>query len=200
MTDNNPVRLSSEAREEWLNVPLPQRLPAPSLLADEELQSFLSSQSDATSEGFWADNDGEAATIHSVPTSLETERRVDQTLATCDDNRRSCSTRSSREEERPAVTPRPLTHVWKAWLFEILSLVAGVSSLIAIATVLGMYNDQRQPQWPYSVNLTTLVALLATILRSMLMQVIESGEHSMNRSAGIVSAYCADTPSEYLGS
>lgn len=195
MTDNNHARLSSE--EEWLNVPLPQTLPGPSLLADEELQNFLSSQPDAIPGSFCADIDGEAATIHSVPTSLETERRVDQTY---DGNHRSCSERISREEERPEVALGPLAHVWKAWLFEILSLVAGVSSLMAIATILGMYNDQRQPQWPYSINLTTLVALLATILRSMLMQVVESGEHSMNLSAGIVSAYCTDTPSEYLGS
>lgn len=195
MTDNNTARLSSE--EEWLNVPLPQTLPGPSLLADEELQTFLSSQSDAIPGSFWPDIDGEPPTIHSVPTSLETERRADQT---CDGNHSSCSEEISREEERPAFASGPLAHVWKAWLFETLSLVAGVSSLIAIATILGMYNDQRQPQWPYSVNLTTLVALLATILRSMLMQVIESGEHSMNRSAGIFSAYCTDPPSEYLGS
>lgn len=64
-----------------------------------------------------------------------------------------------------------------AWGPEILSICVAICCLVAVFTILATYDGQRQPDWPYAsaLNLSTLIALVATILRSMLATVIESG-------------------------
>lgn len=64
-----------------------------------------------------------------------------------------------------------------AWIPEIWSICVAICCLIAIFTLLARFDGQRQPDWPYAsaLNLSTLIALVATILRSMLATVIDSG-------------------------
>jgi lipopolysaccharide export LptBFGC system permease protein LptF len=51
------------------------------------------------------------------------------------------------------------------WWKEIASLLVAVLALIAIALILSMYNRQEQPAWKYSLNLSTLTAILSVLLR-----------------------------------
>ncbi|PSR79089.1 hypothetical protein BD289DRAFT_442963 [Coniella lustricola] len=69
---------------------------------------------------------------------------------------------------------RRRSRVSTGWVLEVLSFLCGICCLTAIIATLAHFNNVQQPQWAYSINLSTLIALLATILRSMLMQVVES--------------------------
>lgn len=80
----------------------------------------------------------------------------------------------------PPVKPPQRIKRWKktlhdGWAFEFLSFLIAVGSLVAIIAILSHFNNIEQPQWKYSINLSTLIAFLATILRSMLAVIIDSG-------------------------
>lgn len=83
------------------------------------------------------------------------------------DIRKQALTGNDKPPARPNVT---------FWLSEILSLLAAVCLLIAIVVILALYNNKEQPQWTDgdTLNLSTLVAVLATIFRSLLAGIIEA--------------------------
>jgi len=56
--------------------------------------------------------------------------------------------------------------VIKAWSWEILSLVLAWGILAAVIAILVHFNKQPIPQWPVSINLNTVVALLSTVFRA----------------------------------
>lgn len=64
------------------------------------------------------------------------------------------------------------------WIWEIVCMFVAVCCLLAIFITLAKFDHQEQPNWPYArtLNLSTLIALLATILRSMLENVLGAGE------------------------
>lgn len=61
----------------------------------------------------------------------------------------------------------------KQWLAEISSFIVGAGALVCIIVLLVRYNHRELPQWPSGINLSAVVAALATLLRSMLMQAVE---------------------------
>lgn len=63
------------------------------------------------------------------------------------------------------------------WAWEITSMLVATCCLVAIFIILTKFNHQEQPQWPLSrtLNLSTLIALIATVLRSMLENVLSAG-------------------------
>lgn len=84
-----------------------------------------------------------------------------------------------------------------SWVPEILCLCAAVLSLIATFLLLGEFNGREQPEWPYAstLNLSALLALLATVTRSMLGQVLELGAYmdspvGMGKRAKISTVHC----------
>jgi hypothetical protein len=64
----------------------------------------------------------------------------------------------------------------KTWWFELASLTVAMAALIAIAITLAEYNNKEQPTWKFSLNLNTLIAILATLLRACMVVVAEEGE------------------------
>jgi Protein of unknown function (DUF3176) len=42
--------------------------------------------------------------------------------------------------------------------------------------MLAMYNGQEQPAWKYSLNLSTLAAILSTLLRVAIVVIAEEGK------------------------
>ncbi|KAH6660957.1 hypothetical protein BKA67DRAFT_510103 [Truncatella angustata] len=69
---------------------------------------------------------------------------------------------------------RPRYHVLRFWTWEILSLIVAIGLMAATVGILAHYQGQQVPDWPLSINLNTLVALLSTILRAaMLVAVAE---------------------------
>lgn len=63
----------------------------------------------------------------------------------------------------------------KSWVLEFIFLVLGILCFTAIVTILLSTRGQKQPHWPYTLNLSTLIAILATMLRSLLIEVVEQG-------------------------
>jgi Protein of unknown function (DUF3176) len=67
-----------------------------------------------------------------------------------------------------------------AWWKEILSLLVAVGALVAIAVILVMYNGQEQPSWRHSINLSTFVAILSTLIRALMVVVVEESKTIIN--------------------
>ncbi|QDS68752.1 hypothetical protein FKW77_004803 [Venturia effusa] len=51
------------------------------------------------------------------------------------------------------------------WWKEIMSLFVAILALVAIALLLSFYDGKEQPAWKFSLNLSTLTAILSTLLR-----------------------------------
>jgi hypothetical protein len=70
------------------------------------------------------------------------------------------------QNDAPAVQSSYLsaTPLDKWWLLEVSALLFSAGLLVAIATILGHYDKQPQPDWP-SISLNTVVSWLGTISR-----------------------------------
>lgn len=81
-------------------------------------------------------------------------------------------------------------------------MVVAVCCLLAIFITLAKFNRQEQPDWLYArtLNLSTLIALLATVLRWMLENVLEAGQfmlifflysyHSITAAQVLMDSWC----------
>lgn len=84
---------------------------------------------------------------------------------------------SSSTEYKPVhhggLPPRPSPSMYhivlRYWQWEIVCFAVSVALIGVIIGVLSHYEGQQMPQWPFSINLNTLIALLATILRTTMM-------------------------------
>lgn len=72
------------------------------------------------------------------------------------------------------VQQRARHHVFRFWTWELLSLFVALGLMAATIAILAHFEGQKVPEWPFSINLNTLIALLSTILRAaMLVAVAE---------------------------
>jgi hypothetical protein len=62
------------------------------------------------------------------------------------------------------------------WWKESALLLAASALLIAIISILAVYSGKPLPKWTFGLNLNTIVALLATSLRSNLVIVVEESQ------------------------
>lgn len=87
----------------------------------------------------------------------------------------------SSSSKTPSSTRKVGHSLLRDWAFEIAALVTAFCCLAAIYIILAKFNDQQQPDWPYArtLNLSILIVLIATILRSMLEAVLSSGEYPL---------------------
>lgn len=85
-------------------------------------------------------------------------------------------------ETREARQPRTKLSSITVWWTETLTLLLAIGAFIAIVTILVVYDNQEQPAWKYSLNLSTLVAILSTSLRASLVVVTEEGNCQNNPS------------------
>lgn len=69
-----------------------------------------------------------------------------------------------------------LLFVLRAWWKEWVLVLVAIGILAAITIILRLFNDQPQPNWNQSLNLNTMIAVLATLLRSSLVTVVEEGK------------------------
>lgn len=63
-------------------------------------------------------------------------------------------------------------NVFKLWKCEIFNCVLAIGMLGLMYGILRRYNGQRIPDWGSAINLSTLIALMATLLRTMLVFVV----------------------------
>jgi hypothetical protein len=62
------------------------------------------------------------------------------------------------------------------WIVEILSLVGALLLFCTIIGLLRGYHDNKQPVWKYSISLNSLVALLSTLLKALMMVAVAEGK------------------------
>ncbi|KAI1484466.1 hypothetical protein F5X96DRAFT_664094 [Biscogniauxia mediterranea] len=94
-------------------------------------------------------------------------------------NTTSLPSRSEHDEsgqeqhaQKPPTSSTQRCHFFGIWSWEFFTLGLSFASMSAIIAVLVHFNGQPFPQWPYEITLNTLVALLATILRASMADVI----------------------------
>lgn len=65
-------------------------------------------------------------------------------------------------------TPRSWASHLRAWAPEVGCILLAIGLFVALTVVLDTCNDNRLPQWPLGLTLNTVVALLATLCRSII--------------------------------
>ncbi|KAK4451188.1 hypothetical protein QBC34DRAFT_348174 [Podospora aff. communis PSN243] len=78
-------------------------------------------------------------------------------------------TQQVQQESKPPASQRKRPF-W-SWTWEMVSVLLCIGLIGAIFAILATYNGQRVPDWGLSINLSTLMALLATILRASLVMI-----------------------------
>ncbi|KAI1740088.1 hypothetical protein F4680DRAFT_419640 [Xylaria scruposa] len=70
---------------------------------------------------------------------------------------------------------RKLAHwkYWGPWRWETIFFLISVSLSAATVAVLAKYDGEIQPKWPYNITLSAFTALLTTIIRSLLLIILE---------------------------
>ncbi|KAG6366528.1 hypothetical protein INS49_000705 [Diaporthe citri] len=63
-------------------------------------------------------------------------------------------------------------NMFKLWTWEIINCVLAIGMLGSMYGILQRYDGQRIPDWGSAINLSTLIALMATLLRTMLVFVV----------------------------
>lgn len=158
----------------------PQSLTAPltlpnsvgqSLLTDDDIVSFLSRQNSQSS----IIEDLEPTEVsQGVSAPVESSSTNESPHTPEDDSVQADAVKRVDNGHAQAGTNRT------AWAMDVAAIFVAAACLISIYTVLGSLDNKEQPQWPLpaTLNLGALIALLATILRSMIMGVLESGKQS----------------------
>lgn len=82
---------------------------------------------------------------------------------------------SLRDEESHGLSQRARGPLISWWL-EGLAIVVSLLLLAAIVGLLYHFDGKEQPEWPYWINLNTVVATLSTILRAQLLLVAAEGQ------------------------
>jgi hypothetical protein len=85
-----------------------------------------------------------------------------------------------------------------AWWPEIVSLAIATAAFIAIIITMVKYNKMEQPTWEHTINLNTLIAILATLFRACMVLVIEEGKMSMYDLAYKLANTCSHQPAQVV--
>lgn len=166
-----------------LSIPL-SITPTPSLMEDNEIQDFL------IATGLEPDSLEEvelSSLIHTDPPgSSNTEEPSKNTTATSADNNGQLATgadEATTPKEMNVPAPSAFRPIFP-WLSEAVCLAVAISALTATVIVLTKFNNQEQPRWPYAdiLNLSALIAILATLLRSMVTLILEACEYELSLS------------------
>lgn len=68
---------------------------------------------------------------------------------------------------------------FSAWLDEAVYLLIAIAALVAVVVTLAKSHDRQQPEWPNVsvLNLSAVIALLATLLRMMIDEILAAGTY-----------------------
>lgn len=62
--------------------------------------------------------------------------------------------------------------VIKFWIFEVISTILSIGLIVATFSILAHFDGQVVPDWPFGISLNTLIALLSTICRALVLVVV----------------------------
>ncbi|KAK8009715.1 complex I intermediate-associated protein 30 [Apiospora arundinis] len=85
---------------------------------------------------------------------------------------------ASRPEDNDEIEsltePRAQYHVFRYWKWELVSMAVAIGLLVAIIVLISQYHNRSINEWTFPINLTTLLALIATIFRTIILIPITS--------------------------
>lgn len=65
--------------------------------------------------------------------------------------------------------------MFRDWKWEILSILTSLGLLAGIFITLGRYNEGKQPEWPYHININSLISVLTAVIIAQLGFVLAEG-------------------------
>lgn len=148
-----------------------------SLLTDEDIMPFIEHSISPQSDYVPIEEDDQPVT-NTPNESCQSRVRATQVS----DDEESLDGRTSQNflsKESESEGSHGCKALIMSWVLELSFLIVGLLCFTAMVSILFSMQGQRRPHWPYKLNLSTIVAILATVLRSMLMQVVEQGMHSL---------------------
>ncbi|KAI8283421.1 hypothetical protein K4K60_002717 [Colletotrichum sp. SAR11_57] len=82
----------------------------------------------------------------------------------------------AREKRREGYANTSRRHgALRSWRWEALALVLAVASVVAMIVIPALYHEPPEAEWPFSININTVIALLTTLMRAtMLVAVAEA--------------------------
>lgn len=83
------------------------------------------------------------------------------------------TTKTARDSGKPLTSlERAFSHVICHWRWEALCLILAILFQVAIVIIIALYNGKELPDWPYGININTIIAILGTFLRASLVVVL----------------------------
>lgn len=91
---------------------------------------------------------------------------------------------ASEETNEATVSYKPLGNLEVLWLwkYELLAIIVSMLAFISMVILLKVSDGNPQPQFAYSINLTTTIAIFTTLLRGAMLYVVAEGENSVTNS------------------
>lgn len=81
------------------------------------------------------------------------------------------------ETEKINLPYQPLDKVatLKQWTWEFVALFSSMAAFVAMVILLVISDGKPQPEWAYDLNINTLIAVLATLLRAAMLFILAEG-------------------------
>jgi hypothetical protein len=123
------------------------------------------------------------STISQIGGEITTNGYVGRSLALPDTSVNSSSTAIVTESTAPSgqLTAQPTKESLievsslRRWLVELLSALVAIIALIAIVVTIGTHDGRPLPDWPYKLNVNSLVSVFAVILKVTLIIPVAEG-------------------------
>lgn len=114
--------------------------------------------SDRIDDGTMASEDPSSpCTPHKLASSLDGSTEPQSDLSSPSPRLRAKREKSSGSSRK---CHAPMLRDWK---WEILSMLTSLGLLAGILATLGRYNDGEQPEWPYNININSLISVLTAV-------------------------------------
>lgn len=115
--------------------------------------------------------------LSSTSTSYDDQERVpDVTSCTSSSDTTSKDDASIQLKSASIVESPPIStvryRVWSCWVWELLAVIAAFALAVGILVLLLTFNNQTLPDWGSSINLSTVAALMSTLMRACVLLVI----------------------------
>lgn len=96
------------------------------------------------------------------------------------DPKSSSSRLTVKQEESNGSSRQRHVPLFRHWKWEILSIVSSLGLLAGILVTLAKYDHGTQPEWPYHININSLISVLTAVIIAQLAFILaESMYHSV---------------------
>lgn len=156
----------------------PRSSPSPRLMEPEPegimLGPIQHSQASAVPDS-QAPVSGRSSQDHLLRPSPSEHPQLSRTSSHVQDVPRGSAVDSSEPILREAGSAMTTRNPLQEWVLETIAMATATAVLVALIVLLSQYDGIQQPDWPTWLNLSTVVSILSTALRTLLTFVVASG-------------------------